>query len=140
VRASIEKGEAGCLGIASADFDGNGYADYVILLPGRDREKGTMLVAALKEPDDEWIVYMLAEFVYPRWDELVRRLYVKPIPSGTYRRTSWATDRPLAYNELGEYESKLPGFEIAWIDQSYFSYFFARDKWVWVVTKLVVRS
>lgn len=90
------QGRKGCLGIAQADFDGDGATDFLFGLTEREGPGG-VVVAALSS-GDEWQFHQLGA-----WAEGRSRLYVGIEKPGTYWRTA-ALDGPLAAGEVNPLE------------------------------------
>jgi len=90
---SLKNGGKGCLGVAKADFDGDGKTDFVLGLTALDGSGGTVVVALAR--GSGWKVETLRA-----WPQYRDRLYVGTDKPGEYERTE-ALDGPL---EPGERE------------------------------------
>jgi hypothetical protein len=81
IEYNLKNGGSGCLSVASADFDGDGNADYIIGLTAR-AGYDALVVAALARPSNWNLHHTLSIWPYGR-----ARLYVATDKAGTYRRT-----------------------------------------------------
>jgi hypothetical protein len=87
----LQQGKTGCLGVAIADFDGDGTRDLLLGLTAL-RGSGALIVVALARGDD-WGLETLSEQPEGR-----RTLYVAAGVPGVYRRTE-ALGGPLGRGE-----------------------------------------
>ena len=115
-----------CLGVDSADFDGDGKFDFLIALTSTDG-KGALVLVALTR-DDTWKIYKLDS-----WKDGRSRLYVSSEPAGTYDDVG-ETDGPL---ENGAEEHLSCPHSVAVFGQTESSgvaYCFLNSKWkhVWI--------
>jgi hypothetical protein len=88
----LKEGRKGCLGVAVADFDGDGTKDLLLGLTAL-RGSGALIVVALARGKN-WKLETLNE-----WPEGRSRLYVAADKPGVYRRTE-ALDGPLEPGEV----------------------------------------
>jgi hypothetical protein len=91
-----------CLLVTTADFDGNGRADFVLVMP-RFGAPGYRLVVALDSPRGFEVTNLAS------WNERMTNLYVAPAKPGRYSHTEAYAYRP----EPGSVEklvSKRVGF------------------------------
>ena len=88
----LKEGRKGCLGVAIADFDGDGTKDFLLGLTAL-RGSGALVVVALARGKN-WKLETLSE-----WPEGRDRLYVAVDKPGVYRRTE-ALDGPLEPGEI----------------------------------------
>jgi hypothetical protein len=77
---SLREGGSGCLGVTSADFDGDGKKDFLIALT--PKTQGDSLVVAALARGATWGVKTIATWVDSR-----ERLYVATSKPGRYRLT-----------------------------------------------------
>jgi len=80
IELDMKEGGKGCLGVATADFDGDGVKDYLLGLTAL-RGSGALIVVALSR-GKAWKLQALSE-----WPEDRDRLYVAVGKPGVYRRT-----------------------------------------------------
>lgn len=92
IEFDLKKGGKGCLGVAVADFDGDGTKDILLGLTAL-KGSGALIVVALA-PGKDWKLESLDE-----WPEGRISLYVKANTPGVYRRTK-ASDGPLEPGEV----------------------------------------
>jgi hypothetical protein len=79
-RRRLEDGREICLGVAKADFDGDGKADFVLGLTALDGSGGVVIVALARGPG--WKIATLRT-----WPQDRDRLYVGTGNSGEYERS-----------------------------------------------------
>ena len=77
IKHAREHGESACLGLAIADFDGDGHRDYAIGLT--TKSGSALVVVALTRPND-WDIQELGGWpergsVYPAWQTRSERLH-----------------------------------------------------------------
>lgn len=84
-------GGNGCLGVASADFDGDGGQDYAVALSGRDGKAGRIVVAL--HSSRAWRLHQLVDWATGR-----QRLYVETVDAGVHYRFS-GFDAPLSASD-----------------------------------------
>ena len=80
VEADLRQGGNGCLGVAVADFNGDGIDDVLVRLTALVGQ-GAMIVVALAHPRANWLIEGLSGHGDGR-----SQLYVKAGPPGVYRR------------------------------------------------------
>jgi hypothetical protein len=90
VQYAEEHAQRRCLGVATADFDGDGVDDYVVGLTALHGD-GALVVVALTRPT-LWVLQKL-----DAWPDQRIRLYVSAEPSGNYDRVG---DEPLEPGEV----------------------------------------
>lgn len=86
IEYQISRRESACLGVATADFDGNGQADYLIAMPAK-RSDDRLIVVALRA-GAQWKLDVL-----DMWPESSSRVFVGILPPGRFERTK-ALDEP----------------------------------------------
>jgi len=74
-----KQGRSGCLGVAAADLDGDGVADYVIGLVPLAGLRPRVAIALAR--GGQWVFHVIESEVGTR-----ARLYVDVVPPGTYQR------------------------------------------------------
>lgn len=89
---ALKEGRNGCLGVAIADFDGDGTKDLLLGLTAL-KGSGAVIVVALARGKN-WKLETLDE-----WSSDRNRLYVAADKPGVYRRTE-ALDGPLEPGEI----------------------------------------
>jgi len=88
----LKNGGSGCLSVASADFDGDANADYIVGLTAQNG-LGGLVAIALARPSD-WQFKVLSKLPDGR-----SQLYVATDKPGIYNRTE-ALDGPLEQDEV----------------------------------------
>jgi hypothetical protein len=117
------EGGPGCVGVARADFNGDGSEDFAFLLSS-DRHDHNVLAVALRRASD-WQMESLRVFDSPR-----KSLYVGVAKPGNYERSE-ALDGPTI--EPGEVESHRSSWAgvISGVLESSGIYYFRKDScWV----------
>jgi len=79
VAFNIKQGRSGCLGVASADLDGDGVADYVLGLAPLQGPRPLAVIALARGA--QWVFHVIESEVGTR-----ARLYVDVVPPGRYDR------------------------------------------------------
>lgn len=79
VAFNLKEGHSGCLGVASADLDGDGVADFVIGLTPLEGLRPRVALALAR--GGQWVFHVIETQVAAR-----ARLYVDVVPPGTYER------------------------------------------------------
>jgi hypothetical protein len=120
-----QQGSNGCLGVANADFDGNGTIDYAILLTELKRDNSLLVAALLKKKD--WVIEKLFELGSDR-----ARLYVGSVEPGRYDRVESIDESKLEPGEVYSYTSKLPGIVTGLLESSGVVYFRTSKGWIHV--------
>jgi hypothetical protein len=127
VSYSLSQGANGCLGIASADFDGDGEKDFVLGLTARSGPTG-IAVAAIKR-DDSWRLETLAKAIPER-----SRFYVDVDKAGRYERTEALEGPPSGRDEVMSLTCKQSVVVMGDIESTGIA-FCRRGKWwqyVWI--------
>jgi hypothetical protein len=94
VAFSVKQGHSGCLGVASADLDGDGVADYVLGLAPLQGSHPLAVVALARGV--QWVFHAIESEVGARV-----RLYVDVVPPGRYDRNE-ALGPPHAADDQGQ--------------------------------------
>lgn len=126
VEWDLKEGGRGCLGVASADFDGAGDQDFIL---GLSAVQGSdALVAVALAQGQSWKLQVLSERGGPR-----SRLYVTTDKPGTYRRTE-ALDGPLEAGEVDTLECAHSVAVYGAVESSGVAYCYSNGQWqhVWV--------
>ena len=123
---NIKDGGKGCLGVAVADFDGDGSKDFLLGLTSLSGEGALVIVAFSR--GSAWDFHTLDS-----WKDGRVRLYVAAKKPGRFKRTE-SLDGPL---EKGEKETMICtnwGALFGATESSGVVYCFAKGKWhhVWV--------
>jgi hypothetical protein len=87
IKYAREHAGSGCLGVETADFDGDGRLDYLVALTSENGAGALVLVAMSRGVT--WMVHKLDV-----WKDNRPRLYVSSAPPGTYDDVG-ETDGPL---------------------------------------------
>lgn len=126
IKWNIKDGGNGCLGVAIADFDGNGSKDYLLDLTSLS-DDGFLIVVALAH-GKSWDFHTLYKSKNDR-----QRTYVAAKKPGKFKRTESA-DGPLASGELNSMRCPNWGAIFGTIESSGVVYCFTKEKWhhVWV--------
>jgi hypothetical protein len=133
-----ENGGEQCIGVASADVDGDGSADFALLLIGRAKTGSnpnpgsgrTLLVAARSMPGGSWAIDRLDEFDAER----PCRSFVGTLGPGTYRDLFMTgklggpfTREP---GQIRQFGAVHPGFVAGTLESSAVAFFFTGGRWV----------
>lgn len=123
---NLEHHGTGCLGVAAADFDGNGTKDYVIGLTAL-RGTGAAVVVALFR-NSKWQLRQLSA-----WPDGRSRLYVSTEEPGKYVRTE-ALDGPLEPGEAAHFTCRNPVAVFGGVESSGVAYCYKSGAWphVWI--------
>jgi hypothetical protein len=122
IQYSEEHAQRRCLGVATADFDGDGTDDYVIALTALHGD-GALIIVALARPN-QWVLHKLDAWPYQRI-----RLYVSADPPGTYDR---AGDEPLEPGEVELLRCRHAVAVFGATESSGVAYCFADSRWTHV--------
>lgn len=122
----LKEGRNGCLGVAVADFDGDGTKDLLLGLTAL-KGSGALILVALARGKD-WKLEPLNE-----WPEGRDRLYVAPNKPGVYRRTE-ALDGPLEPGEIDPLTCSHSAAVFGATESSGVAYCYNNQKWqhVWI--------
>ena len=121
-RAFSEHGGNTCLLVASADFDGDGRVDRVLVLPSKKGRRFRLVVALHRSAG--WSLASLRE-----WDGSHDNPYVEIAPPGIYRHTE-AYDFVPEPSALEQLSTKRPGFYFGKIESAAMAYFLHSGRWV----------
>jgi hypothetical protein len=126
VQRNLEHEGNGCLGVASADFDGNGTKDYVVGLTALAGAGSAVVVALLHS--GKWQLRQLSA-----WPNGRSSLYVSAEKPGKYVRTE-ALDGPLEPGELARLTCRNPVAVFGGIESSAVAYCYKSGTWprVWI--------
>ena len=126
VQQNLKEKGSSCLGVAEADFDGNGTKDFVIGLTALKGTRYVVVVALLRK--NKWQFHKLDEQLDGR-----SSLYVSAEKPGTYLRTE-ALDGPLEPGEVSKLTCHNPVAVFGGIESSGVAYCYKRGKWphVWI--------
>jgi hypothetical protein len=127
VAYNVSQKGTGCLAIATADFDGNGHADYLVALPAKD-SKATLVMVALRR-GRSWRLEPLTT-----WPDSQGRVFVEAHHAGLFEKTE-ALEGPVS--EAGEVLSMRCHHKTAvfgFTESSAVAYCWHQDKWqhVWI--------
>jgi len=122
----VQHGGPGCLGGASADFNGDSQLDWVIGLSARQGAGGAVVVALRRGRD--WSFHVLATLPDGRV-----RLYVASDKPGLYRRTE-AVSGALESGEVDSLRCQHAVVVFGATESSGVAYCLARGRWqhVWI--------
>jgi hypothetical protein len=123
---NIKDGGSGCLGVAIADFDGDGSKDYLLDLTSLSNEGGLIVVALTH--GSSWDFHTLYKLKEGR-----KSTYVAAEKPGKFKRTE-AADGPLASGELNSMTCPNWGATFGTVESSGVVHCFTKGKWhhVWV--------
>lgn len=126
VKWDLEQKGKGCLGVAKADFDGNGAKDFLLGLTA-SKGAGAIVLVALSS-NGAWQFHQLGA-----WPEGRSRLYVSAKKPGTYVRTE-ALDGPLEPGEISPLNCRHPVAVFGATESSGVAYCYKQTKWqhVWI--------
>lgn len=122
-RQAMQRGDA-CLLVASADVDGDGRADMMLMLPSR-KQHGYRLIAALN-PSTGWKLTSLYE-----WKGAYDHLYVDVATPGDYRQTEAYAFTP-GTGAVERIVTRRPGFFVGEIESAADVYFLDKGRWAHV--------
>ena len=111
-----------CLGVASADVDGDGRRDFALLITARNGT--THLIAARPSAKGTWRIEKLGDW----GDEGPSRSYVNVVEPGAYEDLGLSEE--LEPGQVSHYRADLPGFIAGGIESSGAAFFFTGRKWV----------
>lgn len=122
----LKEGRKGCLGVAIADFDGDGTKDLLLGLTAL-KGSGALIVVALARGKN-WKFETLDE-----WPEGRNRLYVAVDKPGVYRRTE-ALDGPLEPGEIDPLRCPHSAAIFGATESSGVAYCYSNHRWqhVWI--------
>jgi hypothetical protein len=120
-----QHGGDGCLGVAAADFNGDGQQDYGLLLSPPKTDQ-VLLVAALRSGAG-WNLERLRI-----WKSERNRLYVCVASPGKYRRSESFDYPPSEPGEVEAHESNLSGLVTGRTEASGIYYFWTSKGWIHV--------
>jgi hypothetical protein len=117
-----------CLSVASGDVDGDGSADFAVILT--DKSGHTLLVAARDASDKGWQIEELSDFgTYGP-----SRVYVDPLPPDSYHDMYATDEAPSDYvpepGRVERFTAKNAGFVAGAIEATGVAYFFTGNHWV----------
>ncbi|MCX6873412.1 MAG: hypothetical protein NTW21_06335 [Verrucomicrobia bacterium] len=127
-----------CLGVASADVNGDGSTDFAVLLTERAKagsspDSGTgrtLLVAARSAPGGSWVIDSLDEFGAER----PCHSFVGTAEPGSYQDTftsgRWDSPYTPAPGRVRKFEAVRPGFVAGRLESSAVAFFFTGRRWV----------
>jgi len=122
----LKEGRNGCLGVAIADFDGDGARDLLLGLTAL-KGPGALIVVALAR-GKSWKLETLDE-----WSRDRNRLYVAADKPGVYRRTE-ALDGPLEPGEIDPLRCLHSAAMFGATESSGVAYCYNNHRWqhVWI--------
>lgn len=121
-----EKGSA-CLGMATADFDGNGHPDYLVAMPARSSD-ATLITVALRK-GAHWKLDAL-----DMWPSSKLRVFVAIEPAGRYERTQALEGPASESDEVLSMRCSNPVAVVGFTESSAVAYCRQADRWqhVWI--------
>jgi hypothetical protein len=116
-----------CLSVASADVDGDGSADFALIVG--DQSKHTLLIAARNVARKSWAIDKLMDL-----NDVIGRTYVDLLEPDSYR-DMYATDNgPSDYvaepGRVRRYKASRPGFIAGTIESTGIAFFYTGKRWV----------
>lgn len=127
VKFNKAHGGKGCLGVAIADFDGDGKKDYLLGVTAVTSQSGLAVIALARTKG--WQFHQIKS-----WTEDVRfRQYVAALKPGTHTRTE-SLDTPLAEGELESMRCRHSGALVGMTESTGIVYCYMNARWpyVWV--------
>jgi hypothetical protein len=124
VAFNLKQGRSGCLGVASADLDGDGVADFVLALTPLQNSRPLAVVAFAR--GQQWVFKALDSGASAR-----KQLYVDVVPPGTYSRDE--SQGPLQAGEERELTCPWSGAIVGVARATAIVYCLARGSWRRVV-------
>jgi len=115
----------GCLGATVADFDGNGSADFAVLLTSSKETTSPLVVA--RASSGGYTIDTLRIWTGPR-----AILYVNTLAPGRYERTRAGDSAPGEPGELRFFNSPRPGIATGAVEGGAVAYFYDGKRWVHV--------
>ena len=117
-------GGTGCLGVATADFDGDGIKDFLLALTPLKGVTPIAVVALTRT--DNWSFFTIRS-----WVENRVRLYTRAVPPGHYERSE-ALDGPVAEGERESLQCSHSGAEVGATESTGIVYCYVNGTWLYV--------
>lgn len=111
-----------CLGVASADVDGDGRHDFALLITSGNGR--TLVIAAREATVRRWQLEKLSDF----GDYGPGRSYVNVIEPGSYEDLGLNDEKEPG--QVTRYTSTRPGFIAGGIESSGVAFFFTGKRWI----------
>lgn len=125
VKFDKSRGGKGCLGVAIADFDGDGKKDILLGLTALSGPTGLAVIALTRKSG--WQFQQIKS-----WTEGARlRQYVSAVKPGNYLRTE-AIDAPLEEGERGSMQCRYAGALVGATEATGIVYCYINSKWLYV--------
>jgi hypothetical protein len=121
VAFNVKQGHSGCLGVASADLDGDGVADYVLGLAPLQGPRPLAVIALARGA--QWVFHAIESEVGTR-----ARLYVDVVPPGRYDRNE-ALGPPHAADDQGQLSCAWSGAVVGATRATGIVYCLVRGNW-----------
>jgi len=125
VRAQLERGGTGCLGVAEGDFDGDGRRDVALLLARKDGRRTRFVVALRGDPG--WRLELIETSI-----EAIENQYVDVVAPGAYESGFYGEYGAPAANERKKIRSSTEGVETGTLESTASYYFRVNGQWVWL--------
>jgi len=119
-----KNGGNGCLGVATADFDGDGVKDFLIALTPLKGDTPIAVVALTR--GDDWHFHTIRS-----WVEHRNRLYTQAVPAGRYVRTE-SLEGAVAEGERESLECKYSGAQVGATESTGVLYCYVNGTWLYV--------
>jgi len=121
VRALATSGDWPCPFVVAGDFDGNGWLDRALLLPGKIA--GVRLVTALNQ-EGQWQLSLNES-----WPLAAEDSYLTPQEPGLYQRGDAIAQPAAQLDQLPGLQAEQPGFAAGKLNGMQSVYFFINSHW-----------
>ncbi len=116
LRETYHDSQPGCI---KGDFDGDGIADYALLLSKTEGKIGVRLVVLKGKSSNDFVPFELDEF-----DERIKDIFLRPIPPG--KIVNWDRTQTVSIDR--------PGFELVIFESASYVYFWKDGRFGFIQT------